>query len=46
LNTWLVPEFYGEWILSSQLLWITAFVLFVWHYAPMLIKPRIDGRYG
>lgn len=46
LNVWLVPEFYGEWILSAQLLWITAFALFVWHYAPMLIKPRIDGRYG
>ncbi|MBU0656109.1 MAG: NnrS family protein, partial [Gammaproteobacteria bacterium] len=46
LNVWLVPEFYGEWILSAQLLWITAFALFVWHYAPMLVKPRIDGRYG
>lgn len=45
LNVWLVPEFYGEWILSSQLLWITAFALFVWHYAPMLVKPRVDGRY-
>jgi uncharacterized protein involved in response to NO len=46
LNTWLVPEFYAMWILSAQLLWITAFALFVWQYAPMLVKPRIDGRYG
>lgn len=46
VNAALVPEFYPMWILSSQLLWITAFALFVWHYAPMLIKPRIDGRYG
>ncbi|MEB4593326.1 NnrS family protein, partial [Candidatus Thiothrix sp. Deng01] len=46
LNVWLVPEFYGEWILSAQLLWITAFGLFVWSYAPMLVKPRVDGRYG
>lgn len=46
LNVWLVPEFYGVWILSAQLLWIAAFSLFVWQYAPMLIKPRIDKRYG
>lgn len=46
LNTWLVPEFYAMWILNAQFLWIAAFVLFLWHYAPMLIKPRIDGRYG
>ncbi|QTR48312.1 NnrS family protein [Thiothrix litoralis] len=46
LNIWLVPEFYAMWILSAQFLWIAAFVLFLWHYAPMLIKPRIDGRYG
>lgn len=46
LNTWLVPEFYAMWILSAQILWIAAFALFVWQYAPMLIKPRIDGRYG
>ena len=45
-NVWLVPEFYGEWILTAQLLWITAFTVFMWHYAPILIKPRIDGRYG
>lgn len=45
-NVWLVPEFYAMWILSSQLLWITAFALFVWHYLPMLMKARIDQRYG
>ncbi|MBO0611584.1 NnrS family protein [Thiothrix fructosivorans] len=46
VNAALVPEFYAMWILSAQLLWIAAFALFVWQYAPMLIKPRIDGRYG
>lgn len=46
LNVWLMPEFYVMWILSSQLLWITAFALFVWQYLPMLLKPRIDGRRG
>ncbi|MFN3786443.1 MAG: NnrS family protein, partial [Thiothrix sp.] len=43
---WLLPQFYAFWILAAQLIWIAAFVLFVWLYAPMLIKPRVDGRYG
>ena len=30
----------------SQALWVVAFSLFVWAYAPMLTAPRIDGRYG
>lgn len=46
VNAAVVPEFYAMWILSAQLLWIAAFALFVWQYAPMLIKPRMDGRYG
>jgi uncharacterized protein involved in response to NO len=46
LNVWLVPEFYGEWILTAQLLWIAAFGLFAWHYVPMLVRPRVDKRYG
>ena len=45
-NAWLVPEFYSMWILSAQLLWITAFALFVWQYLPILIRPRVDGHYG
>lgn len=40
LNVWLVPEFYAVWILSAQLLWITAFSLFMWQYTPMLVRPR------
>jgi uncharacterized protein involved in response to NO len=31
---------------ASQLLWIAAFAGFVAVYAPMLVRPRIDGRYG
>jgi uncharacterized protein involved in response to NO len=46
LNVWLVPEFYAVWILSAQLLWITAFALFMWQYTPMLVRPRADQRYG
>ncbi len=33
-------------VLISQLLWIAAFVSFLLIYAPLLIKPRVDGRYG
>ncbi|MCI0504806.1 MAG: NnrS family protein [Gammaproteobacteria bacterium] len=40
------PVMYALWIGLSQGLWIIAFVLFVWVYAPMLIMPRVDGRYG
>jgi uncharacterized protein involved in response to NO len=42
----LFPQFYALWILMAQFIWIVAFALFVWMYAPMLIKPRVDGRYG
>lgn len=45
-NVWIVPELYDMWILAAQFLWMTAFGLFLWYYAPMLIKPRVDGRYG
>jgi len=37
---------YTQWILLSQWLWMAAFALFVLVYAPILVKPRIDGRYG
>ncbi|MBO0611475.1 NnrS family protein [Thiothrix fructosivorans] len=43
---WLFPPFHAVWILAAQLLWIAAFSLFVWQYLPMLVKPRIDGKYG
>ena len=37
---------YTQWVLLSQWLWMAAFALFVLVYAPILVKPRIDGRYG
>jgi len=40
------PAHYTLWIGVAQLLWIAAFAPFVWHYAPMLVKARVDGRYG
>lgn len=46
LAMWLFPQFHAIWILGAQFLWIAAFSLFVWQYAPMLIQSRVDGRYG
>jgi uncharacterized protein involved in response to NO len=37
---------YGYWVGISQLLWMVAFVIFVFVYAPMLLKARVDGRDG
>jgi uncharacterized protein involved in response to NO len=37
---------YIYWIGLSQVLWIVAFTLFIIVYAPMLVKPRVDGRDG
>jgi len=42
----IAPSDYRLWIGLSQLLWVIAFGGFVWRYAPMLIMPRTDGRYG
>ena len=38
------PAWTAAWMGASQFLWIAAFAGFVWIYAPMLVKPRIDGR--
>lgn len=46
LNVWMIPELAAVWILASQILWVVAFAVFVWHYLPMLVLPRIDGHYG
>ena len=40
------PAHYPIWIGLSQLLWIIAFAIFIILYAPILIKPRIDGQFG
>jgi uncharacterized protein involved in response to NO len=37
---------YVLWIGVSQILWMTAFVMFLFVYLPMLFKPRVDGRPG
>ena len=42
----LAPNHYLVWILASQILWITAFLIFMIVYATILIKPRVDGQLG
>jgi len=37
---------YATWIAISQILWMAAFSQFLFHYARMLMQPRIDGRPG
>lgn len=39
-------EYYIYWVLLSQILWITSFSIFVWIYAPLLFKARIDVQFG
>jgi len=39
-------EYYAQWILISQLLWIASFTLFALRYTPMFFKARIDGNFG
>ncbi|MDX8391088.1 MAG: NnrS family protein [Mariprofundaceae bacterium] len=37
---------YLLWIGISQALWISAFLLFIFIYTPILIRPRLDGKWG
>lgn len=39
-------SFYFVWIALSQICWIFAFGWFLYIYFPILIFPRVDGRYG
>lgn len=40
------PEQYLRWVQISGWMWVLAFVIFCLIYAPILIKPRVDGRPG
>jgi len=39
-------QYYITFINVSIAFWLIAFGLFIYHYAPMLTKPRVDGRPG
>ena len=40
------PADYALWLAFSQFLWVIAFTIFVWDFAPILIRKRIDGHFG
>lgn len=40
----LAPGWYPGWMTAAQILWLLAFLPFVWVYTPMLVGPRADGR--
>ncbi|GMR08746.1 MAG: NnrS family protein [Gammaproteobacteria bacterium] len=42
----LTPDSYAMWIMLSQWMWIAAFSGFVLVFASMLVKARVDGKYG
>jgi uncharacterized protein involved in response to NO len=39
-------QFYTHLVLVAAILWCLSFTVFVWIYAPILIKPRVDGAFG
>jgi uncharacterized protein involved in response to NO len=46
VGAWLPTLGYAHAIALSAALWTAAFALFLWIYAPILLKPRADGRPG
>jgi len=40
------PARYVTWVGIAQMLWVTAFTLFLVIYLPMLARPRVDGAPG
>jgi len=42
----LAPAQYTTWVNMSGDLWVLGFVLFVFVYTSVLVRPRIDGRPG
>lgn len=42
----LAMQNYANWVLISALFWMIGFAVFVAIYAPILLKPRVDGLFG
>lgn len=40
------PAIGGQGVMVAGILWVIAFGLFLWVHAPMLLRPRVDGRPG
>jgi len=41
-----LPDMYVAWVMTSQVLWVVAFLLALFYCAPMLTGPRVDGNPG
>ncbi|MDQ2644008.1 MAG: NnrS family protein, partial [Myxococcota bacterium] len=46
LGPWLLPGHYLQCLWMAGALWTLSFALFVWVYAPILTRPRVDGKAG
>ena len=42
----LLPQFYLDAVIAAGALWVVAFLVFAGSYAPILWRPRADGRAG
>ncbi len=40
----IAPVHYSYWVVTAGVLWSLAFVLFTFVYAPILVRPRADGK--
>lgn len=40
------PEYYVQGMVAAIVCWVIAFTLYVWVYAPILTRPRVDGKPG
>lgn len=45
LPMWLA-EYYQGWLMIAGAFWVMGFAIFLWVYAPILCKPRVDEAYG
>jgi uncharacterized protein involved in response to NO len=46
LGPLLAPEHHTLWLQSAGALWVLAFLVFLYHYLPMLLTARADGQPG
>lgn len=45
-GVWFFPDLVMRWLEISSVLWLLAFSIFIFIYAPILWRPRLDGRDG
>jgi uncharacterized protein involved in response to NO len=41
-----LPQYYLAWVLATYVVCVLGFVLFIFSYSKILIKPRVDGKFG